>query len=110
MLYMDLEYRKGILVVRLDGNLTRKNVYHINNYLTPVIKKHHIQKLIYNFSSILKIDDAGIDAILRTKCIIKENQGMIYFCGIPEHLKEKLKHLRVKEVNNERMAFKLLKV
>lgn len=110
MLYMDLEYKKDVLIVRLDGNLTKKNTHHINNYLIPVIKKHQIKYLIYNMFSILKIDEAGMNAIIRTKCAIKENQGTLYLCEVPRELKKQMKHLRLKEVENERMAFKLLHV
>lgn len=49
MLKMDLEFNKGILFVRLKGKLLRKNSYKINNYLNPVLKKHKIKYLVYNF-------------------------------------------------------------
>lgn len=110
MLYMDIEYESGVLVVRLDGNLTKKNVYRINNYLTPVIRKHQIKCFIYNMKKVLKIDESGIDALLRTKYAIKNNRGTIYFCEVPERLKKQMKHLRMKEVENERTALKLFQI
>ena len=110
MLYMDLEYQKGVLFVRLDGCLTKRNTYRINNYLAPVILKHRIKYLVYNLFSIIKIDDAGVDALLRTKHAIKKNQGSLYLCEVPEHLKKNLKGLRFKETTNESTALELLKV
>ena len=77
MLKMDLEYVKEILFVRLDGSLTRRSSYKINNYLVPIIKKHQIQNLIYNFKDLKSIDETGIDAILNTKLLIKKNKGKI---------------------------------
>lgn len=110
MLYMDLEYCKGVLFVRLDGNLTRKNTYRINNYLAPVLVKHRIKYLVYNFFSVLKVDESGIDAILRTKHAIKSNHGCAYLCEVPDHLRKNLKRLRMKETLNELTALELLKV
>lgn len=107
---MDLEYCKGVLFVRLDGNLTRRNTYRINNYLAPVVAKHRIKYLVYNLFSVLKIDDAGIDAILRTKHAIKNNHGSIYLCEVPEHLRKEIKRLRMKETQSELTALNLLKV
>lgn len=49
MFKLELEYKNGILFARLKGILNRKNSYKINNYLNPVIKKHEIKYLVYNF-------------------------------------------------------------
>ena len=110
MLYMDLEYCKGVLFVRLDGSLTKRNTYRINNYLAPVIQKHQIKYLVYNLFSVSKVDEAGVDAILRTKYEIKKNQGSIYLCEVPENIKNQMKRLRVKQVVSERMVFEALNV
>ncbi len=110
MLYMDLEYCKGVLFVRLDGALTKRNTYRINNYLAPVLKKHRIKFLVYNLFSVVNVDDAGIDALLRTKHAIKSNHGSVYLCEVPEHLKKTFKRLRVKETESELTALNILKV
>lgn len=107
---MDLEYCKGVLFVRLDGHLTRKNTYRINNYLAPVLLKHRIKYLVYNLFSVLSIDESGVDALLRTKHAIKSNHGCVYVCEVPEHLKKKIKRLRMKETQNELTALEILKV
>lgn len=110
MLFMDIEYNKGILFVRLDGNLTRKNTYKINNYLAPVVLKHRIKFLVYNLTMVSKVDQDGLDAILRTKYAIRRNEGQVFLCEIPYQFKGILKKLRLKEMNAEHDAFKLLKV
>ena len=81
MLYMDLEYCKGILFVRLDGNLTRRNV-----------------------------DRSGVDALLRTKYVMKHNQGIVYLCEVPQSLKKYLRKLRIKELDSELKAYELLNI
>ena len=107
MLKMDLEFNKGILFVRLWGRLLRNNCYKINNYLNPVLKKHKIKYLIYNFNFLEEIDASGIDAILRTKYIIKNNQGKIRMCQLNKNIKEKLKKVHLAIIASEFAAFKL---
>lgn len=105
MLKMDLEYINKILFVRLNGKLLRKNCYKINNYLNPVLKKHQIKCLVYNFSNLEEVDGSGIDAILESKYIIKENRGKIRMCNASKGLKEKIKLV---SIASEEVAFKLV--
>ena len=77
MLKMDLEYEGNVLFIRLKGILNRRMSYKINNYLVPVMKKHKLKNIIYNLSDLKSIDESGIDAILKTKCIVKKNKGKI---------------------------------
>lgn len=110
MLKMDLEFNRGILFVRLKGKLLHKNSYKINNYLNPVLKKHKIKYLVYNFYFLEDIDSSGIDAILNTKYIIKNNQGKIRMCEINDNIKEKIKKVKLARISDELAAFRLLEV
>lgn len=101
MLKMDLEYSKGIFFIRLNGELTRKNSYKINNYIIPVIKKHHLKNVIINLNELNEIDDAGINALLNTKCMVKCNKGKLYLCGLKKEFELKLKHLHLKTKTSE---------
>ncbi len=110
MLNMDLEYNKGILFVRLKGNLNRKSSYKLNNYLLPVLLKHKIKYLVYNLYEREGVDESGIDAILNTKCAIKSNKGKICLCEVSKELKRLIRRLRIKSVEDERKVFDLIKV
>lgn len=107
---MDLEYNKGILFVRLEGALNRKSSYKLNNYLVPVLLKHKIKYLVYNLYQLETIDEAGLDAMLNTKCAIRANKGKICLCEVSKELNNRLKRLRIKAVINERKVFDLIKV
>ena len=110
MLNMDLEYNKGILFVRLKGNLNRRSSYKLNNYLLPVLLKHKVKYLVYNLYELNNVDEAGIDAILNTKCAIKSNKGKICLCEVSSEIKKAVKRLRIKAVEDERKVFELIKV
>ena len=110
MLNMDLEYNKGILFVRLKGNLNRRSSYKLNNYLLPILLKHKVRYLVYNLYELEAVDEAGIDAILNTKCAIKSNKGKICLCEVSNEIKRLIKRLRIKSVEDERKVFELIKV
>ena len=110
MLKMDLEYQKGILFIRLDGNLNRKNSYKINNYLVPVITKHKIKYVIYNLDKLKSIDESGIDALLNTKCKVRKNKGKIFLCKVNNDISWKLKRLRIKILSSEKTIYKICEV
>ena len=108
MLKIDMEYNKNILFVRLDGVLNRTTTYKINNYLLPVILKHHIKYLVYNLAKLNDVDESGIDALLNTKYAIKNNKGLIYLSDINKVLNKKLHKVKIKKTYDEKSAMKLL--
>ena len=108
MLRMDMEYKHKILFIRLNGELKRKSCYKINNYLNPVLAKHKIKVLIINLAKLKSIDGAGIDALLRLKCTMRKNSGIILICHAPKHLHETLKSLKLQVVPNEKSALNLI--
>jgi len=110
MLKMDLEYNKGIFFIRLKGDLVRRNNYKINNYIVPLLTKHKIKYVIYNLRDLKSIDESGIDAILNTKCKIKNNKGIIYLCEVSDEISLKIKRLKLKQVGEEKTALKKLEV
>ena len=110
MLKMDLEYNKGILFVRLEGNLNRKSSYKLNNYLVPVILKHKIKYLVYNMYLLEDIDESGLDALLNTKCAIRSNKGKICLCEVSPYLDKAIKRLRIKKTATELTALELIEV
>ena len=73
MFKLELEYKDEILFARLKGILDRKASYKINNYLNPVIKKHEIKNLVYNFEKLEMVDNSGIEALINSKYYIKCN-------------------------------------
>lgn len=96
MLKMDLEYDEGILLINLSGNLNNKVTYKINNFIVPVLKKHQIKQIVYNMENLKSIDESGVDAILKTKCIVKNYKGKIYFWKVGNNIALKLKRLHIK--------------
>ena len=108
MLKIEFEYKKGILFARLKGILNEKNSYKINNYLIPVIEKHNIKYLVYNFEYLSDIKESGINAIINSKCILKRNNGKLFFSNINKDLKTKISLIKCKKIDKEYDVFKLI--
>ncbi len=110
MLKVDMEYDKGILYVRLEGELTRKSCYKINNYIVPVVLKHKVKYLVFNMFLLKDIDEAGLDSLLNTKCAIRTNKGKICLCEVSEDIRLKIKRLRINIASNELAANRLINI
>ena len=105
MLKINLEYRKGILFIRLKGELTKYTYPTLLNYITPLINEKGIKYLVINLDYIKLIDKVGKNTLKTILLEAKKNHG----CGIICNSKIKFDD-SLKIVDNELKAFTLLKV
>ena len=75
MLKINMEFRKGILFVRLKGILTRFTYKSLDDYLIPVINDHGIKFLVYNLEAISLIDDYGKASLKKGVAAARSNSG-----------------------------------
>lgn len=75
MLKINMEYRRGILFIRLRGNLSVNTVSKFEEYTIPIIKNYGIRYVVYNLNNIANLDDEGISSINRSVSLIKKNRG-----------------------------------
>ncbi len=106
MLKIDSEYSKGILFVRIKGNLNRRTSFKLNNFLVPAILKHKIKYLVYNLYNLDNIDNIGLNALEKGSRAIKANQGLSLICEIPKTLEESFKNIKIEKTLNELTAIK----
>ena len=79
MLEINIEFIKGVLVVRLEGLLNNQNVKSVRDNLLDIIKNGGIKYLMFNLtdSSI----EEKIDMFEECNKLIKKNKGKMYICG-----------------------------
>lgn len=104
MLKIDSEYVKGILFVRIKGNLNRHTAAKLNNFLLPAILKHKIKFLVYNLYNLDNIDYIGVRALEKCSKAINANNGLSLICEIPQSLELGLKNLKIERTLNELTA------
>ncbi len=76
MLKITVSFKRGIMFVRLIGELTYKTKDVFIQEVSNVINNCHVKMVIYNFLSIRAIDEDGIELLLneatKTKSFICE--------------------------------------
>lgn len=113
MLKTVLEFRKGVLFVRLDGVLTKETVCHLKADVVYKIKEGGIRNVVLNLKKLKNIDFKGMNTILYMYELCRDNHGKLLICGLEDsYVYEKLqKNNLLKylvQINNEINAFDLV--
>lgn len=82
MLDIILEYRKGVLFVRLIGELSKNTSLIFYNKVIDVIKNNGINNVVLNLEYLKLIDYKGINLILYCYELCKSNLGTTMICNI----------------------------
>lgn len=113
LLNINLEFHKGILFVRLDGNLDINTIDKLDKEVTSLIKENGIKNIVFNFSNLNSIDCHGINKLLDSYKICKSNNGKSLVCGISNGLvKQRVNNSRLLkymyETSDELTAFSMI--
>lgn len=106
MLEIALEFRKGILFVRLNGELSKKTIPILQSEVTETILQNGIQNVVFNMEQVKSIDMKGLSSLLYHYEICKNRKGSCYICNVSnEWIRMKLKKNRIfnylHEMDNE---------
>jgi len=82
LLNIDMEFKKGILFVRLKGVLNKKTIGKLHDEVTILVKDNGIRNIVFNISELISIDYYGINALLCNYELVKQNNGKTLLCGI----------------------------
>lgn len=115
MLDIDMEFRRGILFIRLKGELTKKTILKMNDEVTSLIKENGIKNFVFNISELNNIDMKGISSLYYNYELSKNFAGNSYLCGLQSKIvKDKIKksHLLnyMLELNSELDALSLMTI
>lgn len=115
MLEINMECRKGILFIRLGGELTKDTVDKLNAEVTELIKKAGIRNVVFNIENLISIDMKGISILFYNYEICKNNKGNSMLCGVDKALiKQKIINSRLlkymNETNDELSAFHIFEI
>lgn len=105
MLKINLEYRKGILFVRLKGNLNKNTASKFMEYTIPIIEDYGIKYMVYNLDGLMSIDSIGENALVSGGKSIKNNDGIVLLINNRINTS-----LRFDTISDELVALDLLKV
>ena len=104
ILNINMEYKSGVLFVRLMGSLNKLTSYKLVDTLIPIIESQGIKNLVYNFTELNSIDEVGSNTLLLGYNAILNNNGKVLVVNNRFNLEY------FKEVNNELSALNILKI
>lgn len=111
MLKLFINYKKGILFVKVKGRLVKDNIDLFNNEVIKIINNSGIRNIVYNLKELESIDLSGINSLINSYQLCKKNDGCILVCTNND-IKDKLKqnHLlnKLLEVSSESVATKII--
>lgn len=98
MLKIDMEFKRGILFVRLEGSLNKQNIEKFNNEVIPVILKHGLKFVVINLDKVNTLDINGIESLMELNEIVSRYDGKTTLCSLTS--KQVQKSLRESSYNN----------
>ncbi len=115
MLNINVEFRKGVLFIRLEGTLNYETVPNLNEEVLNVIKTNGIKYIVFNLENLYYIDIYGINAIMNHYNLVNSYNGKSLICGISNStVKNKIKKSDIlkylNETTNELTALKLINI
>lgn len=114
MLKCIVEFRKGILFVRLTGMLVKSTASIFESEVINLIKNVGINNIVYNINRLDKIDLKGINMLLYSYELCRANKGALLLCGLNSNVNGIIKHSRllnyIKETDNELSAFEIIEI
>lgn len=113
MLDINFEFRKGVLFIRLKGELTKKNIKKLDEEVTTLIRDNGIRNVVFNVSKLDKIDLKGISRLFYNYELCKKNRGISLLCCINNNdIMKKIKNTRLLkymlETTDELSAFNFI--
>lgn len=96
MLTISCQVNRGIIFIRLEGELTTNNFYKVAEEINYLLYKQGILAYVFNLEEVNKIDKSILGSIQNKLTEIFLKCGSVAFCGMSEKLKK-----MIGERNNE---------
>ncbi len=82
MLNINMEFKKGILFIRLDGLLNKKTKETFENNILPIILNNGLKYIVLNLDKVLEIDNIGLECLNSISEIIDGFNGKALICSL----------------------------
>jgi anti-anti-sigma factor len=86
MLDINMEFRKGILFVRLSGIFSANNCNQLDKELGQLIAGDNVRFVTFNIADLNYIDADGINTILKYEIELSKIKGKAIICGVDHDL------------------------
>lgn len=107
MLNINMEFRKGILFVRLRGNLDKYTLKYFKKEVSNLIIENGLRYIVLNLKELKYIDSSGIKQLIKDCNHISKSNGQVLVCEKYNNYTKKLKYYD-STISNELKAFQLI--
>lgn len=115
MLKIDMEFKRGILFIRLDGSLNKMSKQKFENDVIPVVLKYGLKYVVVNLDKVNTIDNEGVNSLMELSEIVSKTNGKTTLCSLTsECVKTSLREFEYNnmfyETSNELTALGVMKL
>lgn len=89
---LDVEFKKGILFVRVNGILVSSKIKDFENEVLPIILGLNVKYVTINLKNTVLIDKNGINSLIKISNLTQRNDGKTVVCDINDNIKNTIKH------------------
>lgn len=107
MFETNIEYKKGVLFIRISGSLDKTNSYKLKKEIIPLILENGFKYVVLNLNEVDVLDNYGIDAIDEINDVVLKFNGkttLIDTKKVEKKIKGTLIDKILYKVKNERTA------
>lgn len=83
----DIEYKKGVLYVRVSGVLISSKINKFESEIIPLLLGLDSKYVTLNLNGVDLIDKNGINSIIKLSNIVSKNEGKLVICNINDNIK-----------------------
>lgn len=84
----NIEFKKGVLFVRIKGILVGNKVKKFEEEVIPIILGLEARNVTVNLYDVSLIDKRGINSIIKMSTLVNKNAGKVAVCEINDSIKD----------------------
>lgn len=89
---LDIDYKRGILYIRLIGSFNSYNIYKFEEEIIPIILELSARNVSINLSNVDMIDNFGINSFIKISNIVNRFNGKVVICDINSSILDYIKN------------------
>lgn len=103
MLKIKMEFKKGILFIRLEGILNKKTTQLFDSEVLGVVLVNKLKYIVVNLDQVYAIDQSGVDSLKELNDIVYNFDGVGALCSLTNaNVKKQIKEY---DYNNDFYEF-----
>lgn len=91
----DIDYKKGVLFVRVNGSLTGNKIKEFENEVIPIILGLGSKYVTINLYNIEIFDKKAIDSFIKISSVVSRFDGKLVICEISDNIKPDFKNSNI---------------